>query len=51
MGKIDIPETVYRDYLNALITGNRKQCLDIARGLLDRDIDISEHVNENETLS
>lgn len=40
MGRVDIPETVYRDYLNTLITGNRKECLDIVQGLLDRDIDI-----------
>ena len=40
MGSIDIPETVYRDYLNALITGHRTTCLSIVQGLLDRHIDI-----------
>lgn len=40
MEKIDIPDTLYLHYLNALITGNKKQCLDTVQDLLDRNIEI-----------
>ncbi len=40
MEDIDIFESIYNDYLNALIIGDQKKCLGMVRGLLDRNVEI-----------
>lgn len=40
MGTIDISESIYKDYLSSIVSGNRKHCASIVQDLLDRDIDI-----------
>ncbi len=40
MEHIDVFDSIYNDYLNALITGDQNQCLSMVRDLLDRNVEI-----------
>ncbi|MGA2228820.1 MAG: cobalamin-dependent protein [Syntrophobacteraceae bacterium] len=40
MEHTNITNNIYKNYLNTLITGDRKKCLNMVQDLLDRDVDI-----------
>ena len=40
MGSIEISESIYKDYLSAILSGDRKHCVSIVQDLLHEDIDI-----------
>jgi methanogenic corrinoid protein MtbC1 len=37
---MDISESIYKDYLSSLISGDKKYCLSVVQGLLNKDVDI-----------